>query len=258
MVVELVCGLTAAHADELRAVTRVHSRSRLERVHRRGLEDAGERWRQRGAPPSDGGVAAPTDLVGDGLGCVVRDDRDRVGPGPVEFCGLDEDGEQPELTPGMIAAAFGTIKPPPANLLIQPPNGRTLVNFETNFYTDAQPFEASLSLLGHQIAFRIRPATFTWNYGDGASRGDRDAGGGVPGAGDHPHLPRRRARWRRAWTRRTPRRTRWTARDRGWTWPGRSPWRARRRPGGAHGDPRAGGVRRLKLVGDVQTGCFGY
>jgi hypothetical protein len=57
---------------------------------------------------------------------------------------------------------------PASNLLIQPPNGRTLVNFATNFYTDNAPFDRSLRLLGHRIDFRVTPATYTWNYGDGA------------------------------------------------------------------------------------------
>lgn len=134
-----------------------------------------------GGPAEPGStVVSPTDLVGEGLDALCVTTAIESAEDPVEFCGLDEDGEPPELTPGMIAAAFGTIKPPPAQLLIQPPNGRTLVNFETNFYTDAQPFEASLSLLGHQIAFRIRPATFTWNYGDGAAESTETPGAAYP------------------------------------------------------------------------------
>ena len=65
---------------------------------------------------------------------------------------------------------------------MQPPNGRTLVNFETNFYTDDGEFTRTVHLLGQRVQLRIWPARFDWRFGDGASRWT--ASGGSP----YPHL----------------------------------------------------------------------
>lgn len=71
------------------------------------------------------------------------------------------------LTTGRILQAFKTIKLPAAPLVIQPPNGKTLVNFRTVFYTTQQPFDRSIRLLGHRVDFRIKPSEYTFLFGDG-------------------------------------------------------------------------------------------
>jgi hypothetical protein len=99
---------------------------------------------------------------------------------PFEYCDLNTD-DPPELTPGMIAAAFQTISLPPSRLLIQPANGRTLVNFATNFYTDDQPFDVpAFRLLGHTIELRVTPQTYTWHYGDGTTEQTSGPGAAYP------------------------------------------------------------------------------
>ncbi|MDH2415213.1 hypothetical protein [Nocardioides sp. CER19] len=69
-------------------------------------------------------------------------------------------------TQGDILRAFRQIPLPASVLVIQPPGGATLVNFDTNFYTEAAPFERTVTLLGHQVRFRIRTQSFTWHFGD--------------------------------------------------------------------------------------------
>jgi hypothetical protein len=103
------------------------------------------------------------------------------GRDPFEFCGLDANGDPPEVTPGMIATAFKNIPLPASNLLIQPPNGRTLVNFATNFYTDNAPFDVPpFQLLGQRIELYVVPTRFDWHFGDGTSTPTDKPGAAYP------------------------------------------------------------------------------
>lgn len=74
-------------------------------------------------------------------------------------------------TPGQIFTAFKKEAPTAAALAVQPPNGQTLVNFETVFSTTAVPFTTKpYELLpGFTIEFEIAPTGFTWTFGDGAT-----------------------------------------------------------------------------------------
>ncbi|SFC03747.1 hypothetical protein SAMN04487968_103158 [Nocardioides terrae] len=76
--------------------------------------------------------------------------------------------------------AFRQIPLPESVLVIQPPGGATLVNFDTNFYTVAQPFERTVTLLGHQVRFKIRPRSFAWHYGDGSNQTTAEPGAAYP------------------------------------------------------------------------------
>ncbi len=51
--------------------------------------------------------------------------------------------------------------------MVQPPDGRTLVNFATNFYTENAPFTRTITLLGQRVDLRIRASGFGWRFGDG-------------------------------------------------------------------------------------------
>jgi hypothetical protein len=95
-------------------------------------------------------------------------------------CEPDEGEPEPELTPGVVASAFARIPLPPSKLIIQPPNGRTLVNFETNFYTESEPFTRSVTLLGQRVQLEITPASFGWRFGDGGSAATSSPGSAYP------------------------------------------------------------------------------
>ncbi|MDQ4052135.1 MAG: hypothetical protein M3237_05465, partial [Actinomycetota bacterium] len=69
---------------------------------------------------------------------------------------------------------------PPSKLVVQPPNGRTLVNFETNFYTESEPFTRSVTLLDQRVQLEITPASFGWRFGDGESRSTSSPGSAYP------------------------------------------------------------------------------
>ncbi len=100
-----------------------------------------------------------------------------IGMGEIE-CG--EEAVEPALTAGMVAAAFARIPLPPSALIIQPPNGRTLVNFDTNFYTETEPTTRSVTLLGQRVELSITPAAFAWRFGDGASTTTASPGSAYP------------------------------------------------------------------------------
>lgn len=127
------------------------------------------------------GEVSMTDLASLGLDAICVNAALSGGHNPFTFCGLTDDGELPELTPGIVASAFRRIPLPGSRLLVQPPNGRTLVNFETNFYTDNGPFEVpAFVLLGHRIELRVRPVEFVWDFGDGSSQVTTSPGAAYP------------------------------------------------------------------------------
>jgi hypothetical protein len=82
----------------------------------------------------------------------------------------------------MVAAALARMALPAATLKVQPANGRTLVNFDTNFYTEIQPLDRTITLLGQQVDLHIVPSQFGWRFGDGEALNTEQ-----PGA-PYPHL----------------------------------------------------------------------
>jgi len=102
-----------------------------------------------------------------------------------ESCQPPEVDESPEVTGEMAAQALQLLPLPPQTLIVQPPNGRTLVNFETNFYTDA-PEELpiiSVPILDRVVELRVWPASFTWDFGDGRSVTTTERGAPYPAMG---------------------------------------------------------------------------
>jgi hypothetical protein len=104
---------------------------------------------------------------------------------PAEFCDTAAVATAspvalPTVTPGLVARAFRTIDLPPSELHIQPPNGRTLVNFDTNFYTEQPAFDRTVTLLGRRVDLRIWPSQFRWVFGDGAELPSTSAGAPYP------------------------------------------------------------------------------
>lgn len=86
----------------------------------------------------------------------------------------------PQITNAMVARAFKRIPLPPSRLVVQPPGGETLVNFATNFYTEAAPFERSVTLVGQRVDLRIRPSGFGWSFGDGTATRTTTPGAAYP------------------------------------------------------------------------------
>jgi hypothetical protein len=78
------------------------------------------------------------------------------------------DAPQPQITPALVLNEIRRIGLPTLQARTQP-EGKTLVNFETIFYTEAQPFSATVTLLGQQVEVTAEPIRFTWHHGDGTA-----------------------------------------------------------------------------------------
>lgn len=83
----------------------------------------------------------------------------------------------PKLTAAMVARAFQHVPLPGLVTHVQPKD-KTLVDFDTIFYTDAQPITRTVTLLGQQVRLQITPSRFTWSYGDGSEQ--TTSGPGAP------------------------------------------------------------------------------
>jgi hypothetical protein len=66
-------------------------------------------------------------------------------------------------------------------MVIQPPDGRTLVNLETNFLTTTtKPTTQSIRLLGHGVDIEATPVDYLWHFGDGSTQEGSDPGAEYP------------------------------------------------------------------------------
>lgn len=86
---------------------------------------------------------------------------------------------QPQVTPGLVLNAIRRIGLPKLAVRIQP-QGKTLVNFDTNFYVTPQPFERTITLLGRSVDVEATPTQYTWLHGDGTSTSTAEPGAPYP------------------------------------------------------------------------------
>jgi hypothetical protein len=92
-----------------------------------------------------------------------------------------EDAEPVALTIGHIRSAFARLPLPASELVIQPPDGLTLVNFDTNFYTPStEPITKRVRLLGRAVTIEATPSEYHWTFGDGSSLVTTDPGAPYP------------------------------------------------------------------------------
>jgi hypothetical protein len=128
-------------------------------------------------PAGDEEVDPPRDSELDAI-CVQT--AISTGQDPFEFCDIPPEDAGAFVTPGLVATAFQQIPLPASELKVQPANGRTLVNFETNFFTEAAPFDRTVTLLGQRVELHIVPSRFGWRFGDGRTVASTDAGAPYP------------------------------------------------------------------------------
>ncbi|GAA1934199.1 hypothetical protein GCM10009797_29530 [Nocardioides hwasunensis] len=86
-----------------------------------------------------------------------------------DVCVPEEEVEQIDI--GALAIEeFKRIAWPESALVVQPPDGKTLVNFKTNFYTlDNKTVSQSLTIVGRSVTIRATPTTYAFHFGDGDS-----------------------------------------------------------------------------------------
>lgn len=103
------------------------------------------------------------------------------GPTDLSFCVAEQQAAEPVLTVGLIRRAFAELPLPAGELVIQPPDGLTLVNFDTNFYTTStRPIRRTVTLLGQRVTLEATPATFHWDFDDGRSLATSEPGAPYP------------------------------------------------------------------------------
>ncbi|MDN5746499.1 MAG: hypothetical protein L0H31_15465 [Nocardioidaceae bacterium] len=95
------------------------------------------------------------------------------------ICVVDRDSV--ELTPGAVLRAMRRLSWPASKLTIQPPDGLTLVNFDTNFYTDdTAAVTKTVRLLGQRVVIEATPSEFRFNFGDDRKLETTDPGAAYP------------------------------------------------------------------------------
>ena len=93
----------------------------------------------------------------------------------------DEAAQLGVITTAMVLREFRRLDWPTSPLVVQPPGGRTLVNFETNFSTtNTEPSTRTVVLLGQQVEIEATPTSWLWHFGDGESEATRTPGALYP------------------------------------------------------------------------------
>ncbi len=115
----------------------------------------------------------------------------QVAPGPAQPMGLTCSGNgappavaaaappPPQVTDAMVLAAFRRVPVPELRSQSQPAD-KTLVNFDTIFFTEAEPLTRTVTILGQTVRLEIEPSTFTWQHGDGTSATTSEPGAPYP------------------------------------------------------------------------------
>jgi hypothetical protein len=85
----------------------------------------------------------------------------------------------PAITWEMVLNEIKRVGLPALAIRVQPAD-RTLVNFETIFYTEPEPFERQLTLLGQRVDVRATVTSFAWSFGDGETLETATAGAPYP------------------------------------------------------------------------------
>jgi hypothetical protein len=80
------------------------------------------------------------------------------------------------VTPGLVLQALRRVGLPALEVRTQPAD-KTLVNFDTIFYTKPATVTRTITLLGQRVDVEATPSSYTWNHGDGT-----DATTSTPGA----------------------------------------------------------------------------
>lgn len=95
------------------------------------------------------------------------------------FGGTPPEFTPPEVTPAMVLTALRRVGLPELTTHVQPA-GRTLVNFDTIFYTDPEPVALQLTILGQGVDVAAESSSYRWVFGDGTVITTESPGGPYP------------------------------------------------------------------------------
>ena len=86
-----------------------------------------------------------------------------------DVCVPDRDVDQVNIAQ-LVIRQFKRMKWPASELVVQPPGGKTLVNFKTNFFTrDNQAIDQTITVANRSVEIRAVPTSYTFHFGDGTS-----------------------------------------------------------------------------------------
>lgn len=85
----------------------------------------------------------------------------------------------PQVTDAMVLEAFRRVPVPELRSVTQP-GDKTLVNFDTIFFAEADGFTRTVSILGRSVRLDVSPESFRWEFGDGTSATTATAGAPYP------------------------------------------------------------------------------
>ena len=81
----------------------------------------------------------------------------------------------------LVLKAFKNLDWPASDLVVQPPDGRTLVNLDTNFYTtNTEVTSIPVTLVRSKVVVSARPIAYTWHFGDGTTATTTSPGAPYP------------------------------------------------------------------------------
>ncbi|QIK74365.1 hypothetical protein [Nocardioides piscis] len=74
--------------------------------------------------------------------------------------------------PSEMLTAFKQVTLPSSTIRVQPPGGKTLVNFDTIFSTKAERHQIDVHLdkVDIDVVLEVWPSSFAWHHGDGTSQ----------------------------------------------------------------------------------------
>ncbi len=92
---------------------------------------------------------------------------------------LPDSPPRPTVTPAMVEEAVRRLGLPALPLHVQPTDA-TLVNFDTIFYAEPQPFDHTVTLVGFDVRVVAEPVSYGWVFGDGAATSTSGPGAPYP------------------------------------------------------------------------------
>lgn len=106
-------------------------------------------------------------------------------------CLTDPPDTPPEVDLTLVLTQWRSLTWPAATMVIQPPDGETLVNLDTIFYTTStQPVPQTVTLLGQTVEIEATPTSYTWHWttgDDNATTADRTPHTTSDPGAAHPH-----------------------------------------------------------------------
>ena len=100
---------------------------------------------------------------------VILKDGENVGTACLSANEADAVDDPPPIRT-LVLEAFKRLNWQPSDLVVQPPNGKTLVNLDTNFYTtNTEPTNIAVRLVQSDVVVTARPIAYLWHFGDGTT-----------------------------------------------------------------------------------------